>query len=185
MNKAIVEKKIKELGGIEAVMGGSVVPMLDSQLVEIEKKRSFTLPKEYRRFIKEYGASKFVTLVIFRPMVNLPSDISSSGCGCFDYFFGADNDDGAYSLKWALDAYKERMPESLLPIGGDLSGGVMCIGISEDKYGEIYYWDPSNEWESDDFEEGDDVDALMLQNVHIVANNFLDFITRLEESPHA
>lgn len=184
MNKNIVEQKIKELGGIESALGGPTVPMLESQLLEIEKTIEATLPVEYREFIKEYGANKFATLVIFRPQVNLPDEISSSGCGCFDYFFGADNEEGAYSLKWAFNAYRDRMPESLFPIGGDLGGGVICIGISGDHLGKVFYWDQSNEVDSDDFEEGSDIEKMMFQNVHIAANNFREFIFSLEESPH-
>lgn len=185
MNEKIIEQKIKELGGIQGALGGPTIPVHQSQLLVIEKAIGKALPSEYKEFIKEYGASKFSTLVIFRPMIDLPDDISSSGCGCFDYFFGGDNDEDTYSLKWAFDAYKERIPNSLFPIGGNLAGGVICIGISSEQYGKVFYWDVSNEWDCDDFEEGDDIEELMFQNVHIIANDFLDFISRLEESPHA
>lgn len=51
------------------------------------------------------------------------------------------------------------MPHSLIPIGGDLGGGVICLGISGDHFGKIYYWDPMNELDPDDLEDGDDIEG--------------------------
>lgn len=39
----------------------------------------------------------------------------------------------------------------LVPIGGDLGGGIICIVISGDHLGKIFYWGQSNEVDSDDF----------------------------------
>lgn len=125
-------------------MGGKVVAIPEEQLVTLEKKIFGELPYEYKSFIKKYGACKFKTLVVFKPIEDLPGYISSSGHGCFDYFFGAssnENDD-IYSLFWAMNAYKNRVPDSLFPIGGDLGGGLVCIGISGKLRNKVYYWNP-------------------------------------------
>ncbi|VAW75611.1 hypothetical protein MNBD_GAMMA12-3827 [hydrothermal vent metagenome] len=185
MSKLIFEKKIEELGGIEATSGGEFVSVAEESLVTIEKKIGVSLPQDYRAFVKEYGASQFHTLVIFKPIIDLPDYISSAGYGYFDYFFGVSDNTNIYALQWAIESYKNRVPKSLLPIGGDVGGGVICLGISGDECNKVYYWDPSNEWDVDDIEDGDDIESIMFQNVHIVADTFTDFISCLEESPYA
>ncbi|WP_064604067.1 hypothetical protein [Photobacterium sp. J15] len=62
---------------------------------------------------------------------------------------------------------------------------MICLGISGDHFGKIYYWDPMNELDPDDLEDGDDIEEMMFQNLHIVADSFMGFISRLTQSPYA
>lgn len=177
-----MDDQFRSLGGIEPVLGSDFSVLSEGQIIALENNIGSLLPLDYREFLKNYGGSRFGLLVLFRPLNALPETVSSFGNGCFDYFFGGGDD---YSLTWARKSYEDRIPESLLPICGDLGGGVICLGLSDDTKYKIYYWDPKNEWDPDDIEEGEDIEVAKFKNVHHVADSFSAFLRQLEVSPHA
>ena len=43
------------------------------------------------------------------------------------------------------------MPESLIPLGDDGRGNQICLGVSGDETGKVFYWDHNNEWDEEDY----------------------------------
>lgn len=174
------EDKFETLGGIEPVVSGTEFSIFtEEQINSLEREIGYSLPEGYRIFLKKYAGSRPRLLTCFQPLVPLPINVFSSGKGCFDFFMGAIDD---YSLEQARKVYRDRIPNDLLPIGGDLAGGVICLGLVGIRIGKIYYWDPKNEW---DIEEDGDIEVMQYQNIHLIADSFNDFINRLEVSPFA
>ena len=57
----------------------------------------------------------------------------------------ATEDDFDDDLLYNYKMYKKRMPKVLLPIAGDSSGNMICISISGDKVGCVWFWDHEEE----------------------------------------
>lgn len=180
------QERFEALGGIVPVVGDRFVPLSGSEIDALEKVLHASLPMFYRRFLETYGATAFGKYVDFSPAQGLPENVSSSGKGHFGFFYGALSQqyDDSFSLEWNIAVYRERMPESIIPIGGDGSGDQICLGISGAQAGKIFYWDHNNEWDEEDYlDDGEPVPPdLKFQNVHLVANSFDDFLLRLEIS---
>jgi hypothetical protein len=68
--------------------------------------------------------------------------------------------------------YKDRIPKELFPIAHDPGGNLVCIGISGEHLGRIYFWD--HEYEADE----SNVD---FSNVHLVAETLEGFLANLYE----
>ena len=128
--------KFAELGGIGPVAGSALVPCDEQILARIEAQIGADLPLEYRKFLTHYGASRFGYYVDYRPLNPLPPHVSR-GNGHFAFFFGAASDqyDQTFSLAWNLSIFAERMPATMLPIGDDGGGNLICFGYAGDDAG--------------------------------------------------
>jgi hypothetical protein len=174
------EDKFRVLGGI-APVGGKISPLSEDELSAIERDLQATLPPDYRRYLREYGLAAFGEYVNFRPLCPLPPHISDNGAGHLSYFYGAG--DGAHSLRWNIEILRDRMPNTIIPIGDDGVGNQICIGIAGNERGKVYFWDHENEWDEADYLEEEGVPMppeVKFQNVYLVAESFADFINRLE-----
>ncbi|MCJ8314937.1 MAG: SMI1/KNR4 family protein [Saccharospirillaceae bacterium] len=47
----------------------------------------------------------------------------------------------SYTMDWIFNIYTDRIHKDYLAIAGDFFGNCICIGLSEDRRGEIYFWD--------------------------------------------
>lgn len=75
------------------------------------------------------------------------------------------------------------MPDSMISIGDNGLGSQICIGASREALGKVFYWDRHNESDEDDYLEDHEPSVLpeiLYQNVHLVADSFVDFLRRLE-----
>jgi cell wall assembly regulator SMI1 len=73
-----------------------------------------------------------------------------------------------------------RMPEELIPIGEDGVGNQICLCVSGEHTGCIYYWDHEMECTGGGtYEDGTPV--TMWDNCHFVANSFTEFLDSLYE----
>lgn len=181
MKKAI-EDKFQSLGGIVPI-GDSLVPVEDDELRSLEKALKVELPHDYREFLMTYGAAMFAEYVDFQPVRNLPMPISDTGKGHVSSFYGAARDP-YQPLEKAIETFRGRMPDTLIPIGDD-SGNKICLGIKGKEQGKVYYWDHHNEWDEQDYleEHGTPMPPdLKFQNVYLIADSFEDFVRRLEKS---
>ena len=59
-------------------------------------------------------------------------------------FFGLE-EKKEYSLLKQKEFYSYRVPKDYLPIASASGGNLICLGISEDKFGQIFFWDHENE----------------------------------------
>ena len=186
-----IQQVITRLGGIVGVGGTALHPMPESEIAALELEIGIQLPEPYRRFLGMYGASSFRGLsvdnpwIVFRSLTRLPPNISSTGAGLFEAFYGAERDaHDAYSLRVRNRMLKGRIPESIFAIGDDGGAGYICIGISGHENTKVYYWDQSNEsLDEEDYlkDYGEPRPPEMLfQNVYLIGESFEDFIERLE-----
>ena len=176
------EANFTELGGVEPVRGDKLVPMPEEEIGRLERQLNIRLPEAYRRFLATYGSSAFGRDVVFRPARDLPKQLARRGRGLFGFFYGGEHDD-LYSLARTVRVFSGRMPESIIPIGGDGGGNQICLGINGTERGKVYYWDHENEWDEEDYLEdyGEPMPPeVKFQNLHLVAESFEDFLNRLE-----
>jgi hypothetical protein len=181
------EELFQGVGGIRPVVGDHFLPLTDAEIAHIEREIGNGLPPFYRKFLGQYGASGFRQLVQFKPIRRLPPTISSWGG---DYLFAVYGKEPKGHTMWDLLArirfYKGRMPDSMIPIGDNGGGNQICLGVSGEESGKVFYWDRHNEFDEEEYLEDNEPPVppeLLYQNVHLVADSFEDFLQRLEVDP--
>jgi hypothetical protein len=178
--------KFEALGGIIPAAGQTFLPMSMDEVRSIEGGLRTELPPEYVAFLLSYGAVAFAEIVEFEPVVPLPPPISDDGAGFINYFYGAARSVIApgFWLSKAIEVYKGRMPENVIPIADD-SGNKICIGTAGDERGRVFYWDHHDEWDERDYSEyfGTSMpQEVKFQNLYRIAASFDDLIDRLRRS---
>jgi hypothetical protein len=90
----------------------------------------------------------------------------------FDFFlnvfFGIGGDDASYDIETMYSIYCDRIPEEILPIGDDGVGNIICLGVEESYYGQVYMW-----WKSGQVEEGGEP---TFDNIDLIDNTFERFL---------
>ena len=192
--KREIENKFRLLGGIVPI-DTTFVPMTEEELDSIETALGVALPGDYRELLLTYGTASFGELVQFRLMKDEPVHPVKSLLGVpilryekgpLSHFYGSRT--GNQSLAKSIEAYKGRMPDTMIPIADDGAGNQICLGIKGKERGKVYYWDHHNEWYEQDYL--DDYREPMppevkFQNVYLIAESFEDFIRRLEKTVSA
>lgn len=193
--KKEIETKFSLLGGIVPIYN-TFVPVSEDELHTIETALGVALPDDYRDFVHTYGASRFGESVYFRFMQPEPIYAVKGLAGKpapryevrpFWEFYGGE-DAPRYSFAEAIALYKDRMPDTIIPIGDDGFGHLICLGIKGEERGKVYYWDYENEWDEEDYLEryGEPMPPeVKFQNVYLIAESFEDFILRLEKEESA
>jgi hypothetical protein len=179
--KRKLELKLQSIGGLVPI-GDSFVPAEERELKCLEDSLQAGLSKDYRDFLKMFGASMFAEYVDFHPLKNLPASLSKNGNGHVSSFYGAERD-RFQPLTKAINVFRGRMPETMIPIGDD-NGNKICLGIKGNETGHVYYWDRENE-PVDPQEYLEDYGTprppeAIFQNVHKIAESFEDFLLGLE-----
>lgn len=166
----VVREQIKRLGGLEHSQGGPVEPIDDAELARIESELGFGIPGQVRAFLSQFGSCSFRKRVAFpQPTPELRGVLPEIG-----YFFGSagDHKEG-FSVVAGFRNYtqQQRLPASLLPIAANSSCSMICVGITGEAFGKLFYWDADLEVELDDFED-DERETALWRNVYFLANSF-------------
>lgn len=109
----------------------------ESALVDFEKHISAKLPVEYKKYQLEHNGGK-----------PFPHDFIISkkeGEDSLHHFYGLHNGPDYLQLRSNYDAYRDRMPQEIIPIADDPCGNQICIGIKGKYAGKIYFWDHEKE----------------------------------------
>lgn len=135
----------------------------EQDLINLENQLGIKLPNGYREFLKKHNG----------------------GYPQPDGFDFADGDDGSSVDKFLdisgsksesiieyFNTYKNRIPKNYFPVAKDPGGNLILIGINNSG-SDIYYWDHENESE--------DGDVPGMDNMHLIASNFDEFIDNLYE----
>ncbi len=164
-------------------LGSRFVPMSEGELRAIEHEVGATLPSAYRAFAQRYGASMTNGLTMFSSIVHLPEYITKDGWALFGSFFGASSEeyDGANSLAWNVENYRDRIPAWLLPIGDDDGSDVICLAVSGRNRGKVFFWDARQEMGEQEKIELGAPDRH--KNIYLVADSFDEFLHRLRVTP--
>lgn len=125
-------------------------------------------PKEYIEYLKKYNDAELEPNVV---------DIGNNEC-CIRYFYGTSNDE--YSdICTIYEVYKNRMPSKFIPIADPDFGNQICMSLSQDTYGKIYFWD--HETMDSDF---GDICKINFQDMRQIANSFVELLNNIKESKY-
>jgi cell wall assembly regulator SMI1 len=141
-------------------------------LNSIEKKLGIVLPDEYRSFLLKHNGGRPRPKCVF----HFKNENGKSCDSMVDWFLAIydgehDNFETYYKLYKAREA---RLPKELIPIAHDPGGNLICIAVSGEKKGSVFFWD--HEKEADEHEPAD------YRNVYLITNSFNEFIASLSES---
>ena len=139
----------------------------EEDVAEFEKQLKTSLPADYRQFLLTHNGG-MPEASVFRINYEL-------GEGIVNDFFGLHDGPNYASLRWHQEISRGRMPDILLPIGGDPGGNLICISLGTEDKGAIYFWE--HEFEGDEGEEP------IFDNVYRIADSFSQFLNELTPEP--
>lgn len=176
---ASIEENIKRVGGIY-YPNNKFAPMPEDEVVGLERSLGTRLPESYRRFLLTHGRCGFEAGTYFTSLEPMQPDFEDTNEGEIMSFLGARSEDGS-GIAFSIDTFRDRMPETIIPIGYDMMGNQICIGIAGPERGKIYFWDHEDEWDEGDYtSEGLPVPPdIKFQNVHLIAHSFEEFFDQL------
>lgn len=111
-------------------------PLAPEEIHKIEELLGIRLPEAYREFLLEIGGAGFRLGGLF-PTIE-------ETCGgdreTFDRFFGAECEE-SYCVFRNIVNYRDRLNNNLIPVGEDLFGNLLCLGIAGQERERIYFLD--------------------------------------------
>lgn len=136
----------------------------ESKLISYSKKIGYKLPTYYVEFLQQHNGGY---------MKNSTSSYYKNGKHKFilTSMFGLGSEDDLISQ---FEQYKSRIPDSCIPVGRDAGGNLVCLNLSDDKYGNVYFWDHEEEFKYEDEE-------ISINNLYIIAETFKDFLKSIKE----
>jgi hypothetical protein len=138
-------------------------PASDDSISSLERSRSIEVPPVYRAFLLEGDGARF----------RQHNEIEGTWHGGVRELFSIEDPCASdRRLKQALNVYHDRIPTEFLAIGDDLAGNLICIGVSGDCAGELFFWD--HEMEA---EEGD---PPTMENMERLAGSFSEFLGKIK-----
>lgn len=150
-----------EVLGITPIEGEAFAPLEEPELLNLEQKLEAKLPREYRHFLKTYGASDFEEF----------AQIPTSGGGIYPGFFYGKN------LLKAIGEYKDRLPDLIIPINNDGGDNLICISLRTKDFGFIYFQNHSIGWDAS----GSDIEKAKETTLSPISKDFPGFIIALEK----
>jgi hypothetical protein len=170
------------LGGIRPITSHGHSVMTSAEIAKIEKFLTTALPSFYKKLLQEIGGFTFRKQASFSSLKKVPST-DEKGLEPFDVFYGAEKE-GEYSLWNNITLYQGRIPGRLIPIGDNMFGDQICLGIRGTEREKVYFWDHEDERDEQDYRDihgqGKEVPLKWLfGNVYLVANSLEDFLTQL------
>jgi hypothetical protein len=139
----------------------------ETELDEFEKRYCVSLTTDFRNFLLQYNGGRPIPSFFW---VNIDG---SDGSNVFQ-FYGVHHQHLPPSLETYLGEERYGVSRTLLPIGDDGVGDLICMGIAIENLGKIYFLDheihPYNDPES-------------AEGITILANSFSEFLASLTKSP--
>lgn len=146
---------------------GNFMTVSEAELAAVELHIGHPLLPDYREFLRDFGMCFFPYGVMF-PVQNenrLPE-------GDFvDTFYGVmqNRSCGLLANYFTYHEFEQRMPPELLPIADNGAGSQICLALSGNSRGAIYFWDAVYEPETPDY-----------SNVYWVVSSFDEFMYLLQ-----
>jgi hypothetical protein len=150
---------------VSSVQITSLCPAVtQAELQVFEHELGAEFPKDYLDFLLVHNGAKV------KPNCFVWNNKGHRNYNIVRYLFGL------CELEWcSLRAYQKdyssRMPANLLPIGTDEDSSNICLSISGDDYGKVYFWDRH-------FEVLDGIPDN--SNLFLLADSFTEFIDSLK-----
>lgn len=142
-------------------------PLSPEDLDKLEQKIGLKLAEPYREFLLLYNGG--------RPKPNLfpLANNASDSHGMLLSFLCVQEGD-VYHLPTWIRRLSDRVPSGFIPIAVDPGGNVICLALSGDKQGKVYFWDHEEE-----VEEGQ---VPGFQNMYLIADDFETFLRNFQAS---
>ncbi|OMF84179.1 SMI1/KNR4 family protein [Paenibacillus sp. FSL R7-0337] len=141
----------------------SFEPVLEQELVVFESKYNLILPSDYKRFIKKYNGGKSV----LRRFQTLDEVVTSSIMLFFPFDVREEHNIEGFYQKYNLTNI---IPSNFLPIGRDPMNNIICLAVSGEDIGRVYYCDLTHL---------DEDKGLIKELVRLTALSFTEFIQSL------
>lgn len=135
----------------------------ENELIALSKKIGYELPNDYIEFLRQHNGGYVKNSISSYYKNGEQKFILTSMFG-----LGADDD-----LISQFETYKNRIPNTCIPIGRDAGGNLVCLNLSEDRYGYVYFWDHEEEF---NYEE----EKITINNLHFIAETFNEFLNSIE-----
>lgn len=140
-------------------------PATPEEIQKAEQSMGIEIPEEYRQFLLKYNGGRPKPDVF--PIHNNPVGDK----GIMSNFFSV-NESDYDSLQKIWKIFKDRIPSGYLPIAHDVGGNLLCMKLSGDDNGSIYFWDHEMELE---YENPNDIP------MYFVASSLNELLNRLTE----
>jgi hypothetical protein len=133
-----------------------------------EASIGFVLTQDYCDFLLEYNGGMTENDCYFKFQVASSQSNWDNESG-LDLLYGINHSKRLDRLDENFNTFRKRMPDGFIPIGHDAFGNRICICLSKENYGNIYFWDHEQE-------EG----LPTYNNCFLIANSFTEFMESLK-----
>jgi cell wall assembly regulator SMI1 len=141
----------------------SFSPASEEEISNFERLIGYTLPEDYRKFLSEHNGGRQPALSVFR--------IESGQESILALLFAVGDRDSFADLERAYTSDSDFFPRGVIPIGGDICGNHICLAVTGDDRGTIYWVDHEISPEPSD----------PMDNLFFCARSFSEFIGSLKE----
>lgn len=124
---------------------------------------NYVLPDSYIAFLKEHnGGSVNNCIGKFERNSTVETFLLTT-------MFGL-NVHGSNDLLTSYYDFKNRIPDTCIPIGEDAGGNVCCLNLTEPNYGCVYYWDHDEEHD----------EPITIDQLYFISDSFESFMESLD-----
>lgn len=142
----------------------------DAALAKFEAVIEHSLPADYKKFLVQCNGGYVGGKLLF----NGPTPEGEAAEVGVDHVGGFRKED-EYSLSENRDLYEDRIPAELVWVMDDPFGNAICLGLTGQWRGKVYFWDHENE--PDDEWDGEVATA---GNLQLLADSFSEFVGGLQ-----
>jgi SMI1 / KNR4 family (SUKH-1) len=134
-------------------------PLTEAELGNLARPAAAELPASCREFMATGDGGVFLD----------PNRYGSSFRGGLNELFAVREASPSYwSFASVLDVYRDRVPEGFLPIGDDLAGNLIVLGVDGKHRRRVYFWNHERE--------ADEGEPATMDNMELVAGSFREFL---------
>ena len=137
----------------------------DEDLRRLESETGTSLPQEYKDFLKQNNGGR--PSPKFFPI----KGFANNPIGQVLDFFGIDDQVKSCRLDWNHKTLLGKIPANMFAIACEDGGSLICLSLSGEDKGRIYYWDFYGQTERPSYE-----------NVYFVAETFHEFLASLHHA---
>lgn len=138
-------------------------PITTADVDRLEKTMRVQFPASYREFLVTHNGGRPEPEEVF-------GDLESGSM--MNLFYSVSHDNISATLAQQQLAFQDRIPDDLLPIGADMGGSQVCMGIGPDNHGKIYFWSVDDERPSS---------KRTRRNIWLLADDFASFVETFHE----
>lgn len=144
-------------------------PITEADIQAVEQQLNVRFPDDYRRFLLAHNGGRPEPDVF-----DIFDDDLAFQSSMVNWFYCIDPTDYNYDILKNAEVFKGRMPPEFIPIGEDPGGNQICLVVSGDDRGMIFFWDHESEMDEDE--------PPTYDNLFFIADNIDDLLNnRLSE----